>query len=62
MGLDRKDTGPSVKMSNNRHLHAASHYAEGGVLEGLEFMDGGGASIREPVIHLFKNIFYRGFA
>ena len=48
MGLDRKDIGLCVKMSNSGHPHAAGRYAEGSVLEGLEFLDGGGGSIREP--------------
>ena len=48
MGLDRKDLGFCVKMVDSAHLHAASGYAEGGILDGLELEDGRGFGIWEP--------------
>ena len=42
MGVNWEDACFCVKMRKGGHLHAASGYAEGGVLEGLEFVDGRG--------------------
>jgi len=46
--VDGDDVGLCVKMVNVGHLHAACCSAEGGVLKGLEFVDGGGGGIGEP--------------
>lgn len=48
MVVDGDDVGLRVKMVNIGHLHAARCSAEGGVLEGLEFADGGGGGVGEP--------------
>ena len=40
--------GFCVKMVNSAHLHAASGYTEGRILNGLKFKDGRGAGVREP--------------
>ena len=37
--MDGKELGFCVKMINRTHLHAAGGYAEGGVLDTLEFLD-----------------------
>ena len=37
-----------MKMVNGIHLHTAGGYAEGGVLDALQFLDGGGGGFREP--------------
>ena len=46
--VDGDDLGLCVKMVNAGHLHAACCGTEGGVLEGLEFADGGGGGVGEP--------------
>ena len=46
--MDGKELGFCVKMVNGTHLHTADGYAEGGVLDTLEFLDGGGGGVREP--------------
>ena len=43
-----KYLGLCVKMVDGAHLYAASCNAEGGVLEGLEFLDGCGRGVLEP--------------
>ena len=43
-----KYLGLCVKMVDGAHLHAASCNAEGGVLEGLEFLNGCGRGVWEP--------------
>ena len=45
---DREDGSFCVKMPNAGHPHAASSNAGGGVLKGLELLDGGGFSVGEP--------------
>ena len=39
--MDGKALGFCVKMVNGTHLHTAGGYEEGGVLDTLEFLDGG---------------------
>ena len=48
MVAHREDLGLCVKMVDGAHLHAASSDAEGGILEGLEFLNGRGRGVREP--------------
>ena len=40
--MDGKDLGFCVKMVNGNHLQTAGGYADGGVLDVLEVLDGGG--------------------
>ena len=46
--MDVKDMGFCVKMVNRTHLHAADGNAECGVLDTLQFLDGGGGDVGEP--------------
>ena len=46
--MDGQDLGFCVKMVNGTHLHTAAGYAEGGVLDTLQFLDGGGGGVGEP--------------
>ena len=46
--VDGDELGLCVKMVNTGHLHAACCSAEGGVLKGLEFADGGRGGVGEP--------------
>ena len=46
--MDEKYLGFYVKMVNGTYLHTAGGYAEGGVLDSLQFLDGGGGGVREP--------------
>ena len=48
MVAHRKDLGLCVKMVDGAHLHAASSDAEGGILDTLEFLNGGGGRVGEP--------------
>ena len=48
VGVNREDAGFCMKMSDARHPHAAGCNTEGGVLEGLEFVDGGRGGIGKP--------------
>ena len=43
-----KNLGFCVKKVNGALLHAASCNSEGGVLEGLKFLNGRGRGVREP--------------
>ena len=45
--MDGKDFGFCVKMVNRTHLHTAGGYAEGGVLDTLQFFDVGGGGVGE---------------
>ena len=42
MIADREDMGFCVKIADGCHLHAAGGNSEGGILDALEFGDGGG--------------------
>ena len=46
--VDGKGKGFGVKMVNGTHLHAAGGYAEGRILDTLEFLNGGGGRVGEP--------------
>ena len=46
--VDGKGKGFGVKMVNGTHLHAAGGYAEGRILNTLEFLNGGGGRVGEP--------------
>ena len=46
--FDLEDFGFPVEVVNRGHLHAPGGNAEGGVLQDLEFVDGGGADIWVP--------------
>ena len=46
--VDREGEGFGVKMVNGTHLHAAGGYAEGRILDALEFQNGGRGSVGEP--------------
>ena len=48
MVKDWKDLSFCVKMFNGIHLHTAGGYAEGSVLDSLEFLDGGGGGAGGP--------------
>ena len=48
MGLDREDLGFCVKIVDAAHLHAASRYPEGGILDGLESVEDCRTGIGEP--------------
>ena len=48
VGFNREDAGFCVKMSNGGHPHAAGCNTEGGVLKGLEFLDGGRGGVGKP--------------
>ena len=46
--MDEKDLGFCVKMVNETHLHTASGYGEGGILDTLQVLNGGGGGNWEP--------------
>ena len=46
--MDGIEFGFCVKIVNGTHLHTAGGYAEGSVLDTLEFLDGGGGDVGEP--------------
>ena len=49
MVMDRKELGGfCMKIVNGIHLHIAGGYAEGSVLDALEFSDGGGRGDGKP--------------
>ena len=48
MVLDGKELGFCVMMVNGDRLHTPNGDPEGGVLEALEFLDGGGEGVGEP--------------
>ena len=48
MVMDGNDSSFFVKMVNGTHLHTAGGHAEGGVLDALEFLDGGGGGVWKP--------------
>ena len=46
--VDRDGLGFCVKMVDVGHLHAACGSTKGSILEGLDFIDGGGGGIGKP--------------
>ena len=48
MIVDGDGLGLCVKMVDVGHLHAACGCSEGSILEGLDFVDGGGGGVGEP--------------
>ena len=47
---DGKDLGFCVKTVNETHLHIAGGYAEGGVLDTLQFLNGGGEALWNQIV------------
>ena len=48
MGVDWEDLGFGVKMANGRHLHVAGGNSEGGILYGLDSIEGRGWGVGKP--------------
>ena len=48
MGVNGEDFGLCVEVTNIGHPHTTRHGAEGGILEGQEFLDAGRKGVREP--------------